>query len=231
MTISNGQVGYLIVDHEETPELLQVTFMKIRSRVIVPWHDQLTNIRDFWTRLKHCIFRTSIGRSASRRRFLTRLPLRNTRRRSLKAAHRSPLNFDKRTTNYNFSTSWEYLRQPLTSRRLTRSTVTCTTPGGWNIWPHRSSSSLIKWSPQGIPGQRGSQDCDVSVFIKTIRLQSSADLDKLEMSSQNWIRWFIVSAQAGRIGQRGRGLLWLRRLWGCRHPCRPNQGEYYSISN
>ena len=36
MTISNGQVGYLIVDHEDTPELLQVTFMKIRSRVIVP---------------------------------------------------------------------------------------------------------------------------------------------------------------------------------------------------
>ena len=35
LTISNWQVGYLIVDHEETPELLQVNFMEIRSMVIV----------------------------------------------------------------------------------------------------------------------------------------------------------------------------------------------------
>ena len=36
--ISNGQVGYLIVDHEESPELLQVTFMKIR--IMVQTHDK-----------------------------------------------------------------------------------------------------------------------------------------------------------------------------------------------
>ena len=40
ITISLEQVGYLIVDHEETPELLQVTFTRIRSRVIVTWPDQ-----------------------------------------------------------------------------------------------------------------------------------------------------------------------------------------------